>query len=326
MSSLAPYQPSLASATSTRVDSACKHHQQCRVSTDHMIYYLKDRDAEELKRNKYRYCVHKDELVIGVGRAWDSTTVRRVTNAAYPRVVSNLGMICELDGQIPMKMIKHLYHYARNVKERNHIIEFFRGDKHVKSDISTEMFKAIPEKREGEGHIMGTNDCLNYMYDFYTVGYAQTLGWAHPDTGDTMTTVMIGGMRTVMNGDFEVFSGDVLQWYWCFERDCFDKNGKRLEYKDDWRGEVPPLQDPALTPAQQWKLQGKGQLRKDFNDRQYGQVPKAGIPPKVVACIKPYVTDEDNPRIYDWHRVFAVAVSSARPHEMVDIKISRQSA
>lgn len=37
MSQLLPYQPSLASATNTRVDSACKHIQQCRVSTDDMM-------------------------------------------------------------------------------------------------------------------------------------------------------------------------------------------------------------------------------------------------------------------------------------------------
>ena len=39
MSQLLPYQPSLASATNTRVDSACKHIQQCRVSTDDLLLY-----------------------------------------------------------------------------------------------------------------------------------------------------------------------------------------------------------------------------------------------------------------------------------------------
>ena len=27
-------------------------------------------DAEELQRNKYRYCVHKDEFAVGIGRPW----------------------------------------------------------------------------------------------------------------------------------------------------------------------------------------------------------------------------------------------------------------
>lgn len=64
-------QPSLAQATNTRVDSACKHIQQCRVSTDDMMRFVQE-DNEELQRNKYRYCVHKDELVVGIGRPWYS--------------------------------------------------------------------------------------------------------------------------------------------------------------------------------------------------------------------------------------------------------------
>lgn len=36
---LLPYQPSLASATSTRLDTACRHHQQCRVSFDDMLNF-----------------------------------------------------------------------------------------------------------------------------------------------------------------------------------------------------------------------------------------------------------------------------------------------
>lgn len=37
--SLLPFQPSLASATNTRLDTACRHHQQCRVSTDDMLQF-----------------------------------------------------------------------------------------------------------------------------------------------------------------------------------------------------------------------------------------------------------------------------------------------
>jgi hypothetical protein len=66
---LLPFQPSLAQATNTRLDSACKHIQQCRVSTDDMTRFVLE-DNEELQRNKYRYCIHKDEMVVGVGRPW----------------------------------------------------------------------------------------------------------------------------------------------------------------------------------------------------------------------------------------------------------------
>jgi hypothetical protein len=70
-----PFQPSLASATNTRLDSACKHIQQCRVSSDDMMRFVKE-NSEELQRNKYRYCIHKDELVVGLGRPWCAPPLR----------------------------------------------------------------------------------------------------------------------------------------------------------------------------------------------------------------------------------------------------------
>ena len=63
-------------------------------------------------------------------------------------------------------------------------------------------------------------------------------------------------------------------------------------------------------------------LRRNFYNREYGQAVGS---PKTVALIKPYKRDDEQPRLYDWYRVFAVAISSARPREKVDIRISRQS-
>ena len=84
--------PSLASATATRVDSACKHIQQCRVSYDHMIDFVGS--AAELERNKMQYCVHKDEMAVGVSRPWKRRRViKSLGVSAYPKIVSNLGDI-----------------------------------------------------------------------------------------------------------------------------------------------------------------------------------------------------------------------------------------
>lgn len=69
ITSLLPFQPSLAQATNTRIDTACRHMQQCRVSTDDMLRFVKN-DRDELERNVFRYCVHKDEIVVGIGRPW----------------------------------------------------------------------------------------------------------------------------------------------------------------------------------------------------------------------------------------------------------------
>ena len=41
--------------------------------------------------------------------------------------------------------------------------------------------------------------------------------------------------------------------------------------------------------------------------------------------IKPFIADGDDQPIYDWHRVFARAIASARPGEELDIMIFRQA-
>ena len=138
-----------------------------------------------------------------------------------------------------------------------------------------------------------------------------------------------------MNGDFEVFAGDQIQWYWTFERNCFHlSSGKRKAIADNlgnvfdgWDPETDPLApNPAIPVAGQLPM--RDDQRRVHNDMQYGRHAtenRAGDKSKHVARIKPYIRDDEQPRIYDWYRVFATAISSARPHELVDIKISRQS-
>jgi hypothetical protein len=42
------------------------------------------------------------------------------------------------------------------------------------------------------------------------VGYALGLGYAHPVSGDTMASVLVGGLHTVQNGSEDLFHGDLL--------------------------------------------------------------------------------------------------------------------
>ena len=152
------------------------------------------------------------------------------------------------------------------------------------------------------------------------------MGYAHPSSGDTMSSVMIGGLRTVMNGDFEVFAGDLIQWYWTFERGCFRNDGTR---KGIVRNDaVQDGGDPEFDYEARAQEAGKPlDAKRIFVDYQYGSTDSKNPADKSrnVARIKPYLADEDQPRIYDYLRVFATAISSAKPNEMVDIKISRQS-
>jgi hypothetical protein len=81
--------------------------------------------------------------------------------------------------------------------------------------------------------------------------------------------------------------------------------------------EIDPHQD-----ARPLQIDNETRLRKSYFDRQYGQ--KRGVE-KVVPLIKPYKRDDEAPRLYDAYRIFAVALSYARPREHVDIRISRQA-
>jgi hypothetical protein len=338
-----PYQPSLASATNTRVDSACKHHHQCRVSTDDMLQLMEPiNDQEELKRNEYRYCAHKDELIVGVGRPWRPEDYKKKMNNAYPRVISNLGM---MDGNNErsktfQKMITYMCHYCTSLNEKQDIINWFKLRTYTTDGfhVSPDHRYFKPDAKKKDKISDDTEDWLGKMHDYVTMGFSQTMGYAHPACGDTMTTVMIGGMRTVMNGDFEIHNGDVIQWYWPFEKDCFTRDGKRKKffinhvYTDD-----DTLIQCNLDPTKEFELHENqlvpsaasttatpkdAALRESYHNKIYGQPNNTK---KMVAFIKPFCKDFKHPRMYDEMRVFARAIGSARPHEMCDIKICRQS-
>jgi hypothetical protein len=330
MAALFAQTPSLASATSTRLDSACKHIQQCRVSYDHMLDYVDS--AHELEKNKMQYCVHKDEMAVGVARPWDKGSVRTLSVSAYPRIVSNLGDITtDAKHDLPLRMIKYVYHFATSLQKRKRIVDKMLNEGHNQNNIDAHNGMTRRHYFANEqGVRFDLRPHMRKMYDFYPVGVANTLGYAHPNSGDTMSSVMIGGLRTIMNGDFEVYAGDQIQWYWSFERDCFRADGSRKSIVGP-DGTIMDGADPELDYAPPDQAAGQhpsDQARKMFNDLQYGAVNNSKSPAdksKHVARIKPYLRDELQPRIYDWHRVFAIAISSARPNEMVDIKICRQS-
>ena len=310
---------SLGYATGTRLDSGCKHIQQCKVSQDHMVRLSSD-GAEGVLRRKYQFAVHKDELVLGVGKEW-SKSPAILGNNAYPRVVSNLGEI----GDEEQKLIKFVYHNVTSLRMRQAFMQVFNHD------------PAAPLRFTHNNPYLLVNDhgiplidsmALSNIFDCVCVGYANTVGFAHRETGDTLTSVMIGGLRTVRNGDFPVMCGDIIQWYWPFERDCFTRDGERKDRNYITPGGIVTNTDPAENDGV-WDISAPDKRRKVFFERQYGNILKKGNSPghsKLVPFIKPYIVDEDNERVYDKRRCFARAIGSARPHEDVDIKICRQSA
>jgi len=270
---------------------------------------------------------------VGVTRPWKKSKTRTLPPTAYPRVISNLGNINSVKSDTyehRKKMIKFLFHFSTSIYNRQKIIEamsttggfelnnFTRG-----SDLSLNHYLC-----KDDGTPLDLSKYLEKMYDYVPVGISNTLGYAHHNSGDTMTSVMIGGLRTVMNVDFDIFAGDLVQWYWTFESNCFHTDGSRKKIADA-AGTVASNADPEVD----YQLAGPvapalpHDPRRIYNDYQYGV--GVGKSPadkcKHVARIKPYIRDDDQPRLYDWVRVFGVALSSARKNEMVDIKIGRQS-
>jgi hypothetical protein len=273
-------------------------------------------------------------------------SVKRLGNSAYPRVISNMGSLTdEPETQVAINMIRFMNHYARTITERKKIIDFFRTDAYtvpMHRPLESAVMIHLPLECKAfanRGGKMGTKEFMCMMYDQFATGYANTVGYAHPNTGDTMTSVMIGGLRTVMNGDFEVFAGDLVQFYWCFEKDDFTPDGRRKPYFDIWNddsvGGYPNNVDPSITERgttsgvkrdsqgrETWGMLPDARIRQANYNLSYGQ---RADKMKIVAKIKPYIPDEENPRLNDWFRVFGTAIASARPNEMCDIKISRQS-
>ena len=58
-----------------------------------------------------------------------------------------------------------------------------------------------------------------YPSELFFSGVSLTQAFAHPHTGDTALSTMIGGLKTIRNGRFPVYAGDRVMWYFEFEAD-----------------------------------------------------------------------------------------------------------
>ena len=73
---------------------------------------------------------------------------------------------------------------------------------------------------------------LKNMPYFVAQGYALGLAYASSLSGDTVSSILIGGMVTVMNGAFECRSGQMIQWYFDFETKALkikEKIGQKIK-------------------------------------------------------------------------------------------------
>jgi hypothetical protein len=284
---------SIGNMTNTLIETGARHMQQCRTNYDVLLAMAGG--EENLLGNDDKWCLAKDELVVSCGKNMLANSVITGNKHAYPSVVTTLGDMTPEE----KKLIATHYHFMSEIKKRDGI------KKDIVAGLSTD-----------------TSKCKQYR-EFMPVGYSVGRACAHSHKGDTVASVQIGGLRTVINGEFGIQTGDMVQMYIpSAESFMFNKDGGRMKV-DDTMDMDKKLKD-AVT-----NLDSGTKQRKDFYSRGLGIANGKGDRVKGgMFSIKPYMeslNEDAIPYQGDKMRVFAKALSSARPYEPVDIMIARQA-
>jgi hypothetical protein len=302
--------PNLASVTSTRIESAAKHQIPVKVSYEHMLSWV-GFDQVRLQKEKMSVCLHKDDLAIGCSKPVRKNENGRGNqrNRPYPVVVSTLASM----EQSAKSYLIYLLHNPKTFAERDRFVNFIeRRMDHWEPTMSEVCKKQIIE-----------------MPEFYFVGVSVGLAYAHPLTGDNVCTAMIGGLITILNGAFDIETGDTIHWIWDIEVPCFDRQGKRHD-------PIPENTSHAVTQFLSHndpKFAEDASRRKQFNERGNGVYTNQNDGGTATYNGKRLVAfpkalrpgTEGDFRLGDKLRVFGRAMSRARPFEQVDILLSRQS-
>ena len=297
--------PNIASATGPRVDSSARHQIPVRASYEHLLSWV-GYDQALLQKDKHAFSVAKDDITIGVSKPVRKNESGRGNhrNKAYPAVVTTLAHM-----ETPAKnYLVALFHNPINFQERDSLIRFVERRPEVWDPNMSE----IAKKQIAE------------MPEFYFVGVSVGFAYPHQLSGNDSCTTMLGGMRTIMNGAFEIDPGDEIQWYWEAETSCFDAKGRRYDPIADQRSQGITL----FLQAHHQELSRDGARRKVAQERGNGILEDGSTfgGKREVAFPKAVKAARDGKiRIADNLRKFGRAITGAGPFEMVDIQISRQS-
>jgi hypothetical protein len=129
---------------------------------------------------------------------------------------------------------------------------------------------------------------------------------------------MIGGLKTIRNGRFPMYAGDVVMWYFEFEADAkvFQENGERMPRRGEahnYEANIRNVSDASVIDI----------LDKRKRDHEYAEIALT----KKLVYPKPYLPGLDGKGAspMDKRRVFGIALGYASPYDLVDIMICRQS-
>ena len=285
---------SIGNMTNTLIETGARHMQQCRTNQD--VLAAMCGSAAELADQDNVYCMGKDELAVSCGTQLFGKVPKTATKYAYPNVVSTLGTLTPEE-----KILLGTYYHTMGLSSPATMYNSMKPPSHASEE----------EKLKWD------TPRMKQFRHFIPVGYSVGHACAHARNGDTVASVQIGGLRTVLNGGYDVSTGDLIQMYIPdVEAGFFDEYGGR---------KAVPGPENARDPA------GQQELRQNFYTRGQGVVGPSGSSKRVKNCmfsVKPYSESLNANRLVysgDKVRVFARAVSSARPWEPVDIMIARQS-
>ena len=287
--------------TNTQIETGSRHMQQCRTNFDVLSSLAGGED--ELMNNDDQWCMGKDELAVTCNKVISANAPTTANKYAYPSVITCLGPT-----EIYEKTMLASYYHLMGQK--------------TGAEISLEVKEII--QNNGKSDENDLSDKAQQYREFQPVGYSVGKACAHGYKGDTIASVQIGGLRTVMNGGFAVQTGDLIQMYIPdVEFPLFAENGGRKVFET-----VGEIMNAISTPkANNQSVQER--QRQNFYSRGQGMGKNASERIKTgMFSIKPYMEslNEDCLQYYgDKIRVFARAVSSARPYEPVDIMIARQA-
>lgn len=307
--------PSLGTATGSRVDSAAKHIMACKVDSRLLGCWTTNITSDPtsyLHTNKMKWCMHKDEIVLNTTKKKNNEDS---SAKAYPMVVTTVG-----------EMHAYTKTYIASLYGQAIAYDFFdvwdSDDQKVTASIKQHNAGASAEE------IPRALQQIRTLPEFRCQGVALGQAWASYMSGDTVASVLVGGMMTVLNGHYTMHTGDEVQWYFDFERPLFQcghtnpPNGFRLptNNSDDHEKELGP----------------KRQKRADyFDQRLYGTGGGYGKSQGVkdtstVVRIKSYRMHSHGLLRHDHYgdkiRVFAKCISGGRPFDMVDIMLMTQSS
>jgi hypothetical protein len=153
---------------------------------------------------------------------------------------------------------------------------------------------------------------IRTLTEFQCQGVTIGQAWANYMSGDTVSSVLVGDMMTVLNRNFTMHTDDKVQWYFNFESDLFQHvsnhitgSGFRLDHGFK---------------------QSDSDSGKNLGNKRIWGVKNT----RIVVCIKSYHIHEVVCVCFDHYgeksRVFAKCISGGRPFDMVDIILMTQSS